>query len=450
MADALAARDKAQRQAEEKLRQLNATLEDRVIERTNELTNANQLLKQEITERERAQAELMHAQKIEAIGQLTSGIAHDFNNLLTAILGSLTIARRRAQDEKTAKALDTALRAGRRGAKLVRDLLAFSRRQRLDLQSIQVNEVLAGTEELLERTLGSMVRVEMSQEKALWRAMTDPGQLELAVLNLAINARDAMPLGGRLVIETRNISAAAVDKSLDLAPGDYVLVAVADTGIGMSPEVLARACEPFFTTKEPGKGSGLGLAQVYGVARQSGGCMRLRSAVGKGTRVELYLPRSFEQAETAEDAADQNKPAVFGSKTRVLIVDDHEDVREVIVAYLETLGYDVVQASSGRTALDFLDENSRAVDLLIADYAMPEMSGLELVRAVRAQNPTLPVVIVTGYAETGDFDDRRLDAVLLKKPFRMNELGATIEAALARRNEADAMKVVPLRIRKRS
>ena len=299
MADALAARDQAQRQAEEKLRQLNATLEERVIERTNELTKANQLLKQEITERERAQAELMHAQKIEAIGQLTSGIAHDFNNLLTAILGSLTIARRRAEDEKSAKALDTAMRAGRRGAKLVRDLLAFSRRQRLDLQSIQVNEVLTGTEELLERTLGSMVRIEMNSAKAPWKAMTDPGQLELAVLNLAINARDAMPAGGILTISTANIPAGDPRLPEDVS-GDCVMVAVGDTGTGMSEEVRAKVFEPFFTTKSVGKGSGLGLSMVYGLVKQCHGAIAIDSKVGRGTTVSMFFPRAARRFHRAD------------------------------------------------------------------------------------------------------------------------------------------------------
>jgi PAS domain S-box-containing protein len=440
----------AKKHSERVLRDLNENLEKRVAERTRELAALNERLMTEVAEREHTEAALLQAQKMEAVGQLASGLAHDFNNLLAAILGNLELMEMRIKDERMLKLLQAAVRSARRGATLNEQLLAFSRKQHLAPRPVAIEELVKGIDELLRRTLGGTVEVAIAITADLWPALVDPHQLELVLLNLAINARDAMPLGGRLVIETRNIAAAAVDRSLDLAPGDYVLVAVADTGIGMSPEVLARACEPFFTTKEPGKGSGLGLAQVYGVARQSGGCMRLKSAVGKGTRVELYLPRSFEQAETAEDAADQNKPAAFGSKTRVLIVDDHEDVREVIVAYLEALGCDVVQASSGRTALDFLSENSRAVNLLIADYAMPEMSGLELLRAVRAQNPTLPVIIVTGYAETGDFDDHRLDAVLLKKPFRMNELGATIEMALARRNEADATKVVPLRARKRS
>jgi len=318
------------------------------------------------------------------------------------------------------------------------------------LGPVALDDLVRGIDDLLRRTLGGTVDVVVTTAPDLWPALVDPHQLELVLLNLAINARDAMPLGGRLTIDTRNIPAAQLDKSVDLAAGDYVRISVTDTGIGMPPKVLSRACEPFFTTKEPGKGSGLGLAQVYGVARQSGGSLRLKSAVGQGTAIELYLPRSLDEVEPAEEPANRRNPAGVGNKTRVLVVDDHEDVREVIVAYLETLGYDVVQSSSGRTALDFLRGHAAAIDLLIADYAMPEMSGLELVRAVRAKNPTLPVVIVTGYAETADFDDRQLDAELLKKPFRMNELAATVESALARSTTAGSANVVPLRPTKRS
>jgi CheY-like chemotaxis protein len=249
---------------------------------------------------------------------------------------------------------------------------------------------------------------------------------------LAINASDAMPLGGRLMIESRNVKAHDVDGSLDLTPGDYVLLSVSDTGVGMSPEVMERACEPFFTTKEPGRGSGLGLAQVYGVARQSGGGMRLQSTVGQGTTIELYLPRSLENVHYADEPHGHARLAVTGRSARVLVVDDHEDVRDVIVAYLETLGYDVVQAASGPAALEILRVDRGAIHLMIVDYAMPEMSGVELMRAVRSRRPHLPVVIVTGYAETTEFDDRRVDAVLLKKPFRMNDLAATVERALGR------------------
>jgi PAS domain S-box-containing protein len=438
------------KRSEKTLQDLNDNLERRVAERTQELAAVNERLMTEVAERERTEAALLQAQKMEAVGQLASGLAHDFNNLLAAILGNLELMEMRLKDERVLKLLQAAVRSARRGAALNEQLLAFSRKQHLAPRPVAIDELVKGIDDLLRRTLGGKVDVAISIGPDVWPALVDPHQLELVLLNLAINARDAMPLGGRLVIETRNIAARDVAKSVDLVPGDYVLVSVADTGIGMSEEVLARACEPFFTTKEPGKGSGLGLAQVYGVARQSGGAMRLRSAVGTGTTVELYLPRSFEAVAPVEEAVDQSSPAVLGNNTRVLVVDDHEDVREVIVAYLETLGYEVVQASSGRTALDFLRGDGSAVDLLIADYAMPEMSGLELVRAVRAKSPTLPVVIVTGYAETGDFDDRRFDAVLLKKPFRMNELGAIVETALARNAGARGANVVPLRSAKRS
>jgi PAS domain S-box-containing protein len=439
-----------QKRSERLLRDLNENLEKRVAERTRELADLNERLMTEVAERERTEAALLQAQKMEAVGQLASGLAHDFNNLLAAILGNLELMEMRLKDERILKLLQAAVRSARRGAALNEQLLAFSRKQHLAPRPVALNELVKGIDDLLRRTLGGTVEVVIATAADLWPALVDPHQIELVLLNLAINARDAMPLGGRLIIETRNIAAVQLDKSVDLAPGDYVRISVADTGIGMSAEVLARACEPFFTTKEPGKGSGLGLAQVYGLARQSGGCLRLKSAVGTGTTIELYLPRSLDEVEPAEEPADRTDPAVAGNKTRVLVVDDHEDVREVIVAYLETLGYDVVQASSGRAALDFLRGHADAVDLLIADYAMPEMSGLELVRAVRAESPSLPVVVVTGYAETGDFDDRRFDAVLLKKPFRMNELAATVETALARNTVTATANVVPLRTAKRS
>jgi signal transduction histidine kinase/CheY-like chemotaxis protein len=430
MADGLAARDRAQRQAEEKLRQLNATLEERVIERTNELTNANQLLKQEITQRERAQAELMHAQKIEAIGQLTSGIAHDFNNLLTAILGSLTIARRRAQDEKSAKALDTAMRAGRRGAKLVRDLLAFSRRQRLDLQSIQVNEVLTGTEELLERTLGSMVRVEMNRDEALWPAMTDPGQLELAVLNLAINARDAMPAGGTLTISTCNVPAGNPRLPEDVS-GDCVMVSVADTGTGMSEEVRAKVFEPFFTTKSVGKGSGLGLSMVYGLVKQCRGAIAIDSRVGHGTTVSLFFPRAHCQfiSEPESAAADGMpvRPAQPGAK--LLIVDDDSDVREFAATALRDAGYDVFEAKDAASGLELLAAH-REIAVLITDYAMPLMTGADLFRRAKTIRPDLAALLITGFANLPREDQAISGMRLLRKPFDVPDMLRAVNQCL--------------------
>ena len=388
---------------------------------------------------------------MEAVGQLASGLAHDFNNLLAAILGNLELMEMRLKDERLLKLLQAAVRSARRGAALNEQMLAFSRKQHLTPRPVAINELVSGIDDLLRRTLGGTVDVAIATAP---RAVAGAGRPAPARTGAAQPGdqrarRDAArrPPGDRDPKHHRR-GARQVDRSR---------VRRLCVGIGRRyrhRHVAARswreACEPFFTTKEPGKGSGLGLAQVYGMARQSGGSLRLKSAVGEGTTVELYLPRSLEAVELSAEAADRSNPAVLGNNTRVLVVDDHEDVREVIVAYLETLGYDVMQASSGHTALDFLRENSKVVDLLIADYAMPEMSGLELLRAVRDHIPTLPVVIVTGYAETGDFDDRRLDAVLLKKPFRMNELAATVETALARDAGERTAKIVPLRPRKRS
>ena len=387
-------------------------------------------MKQEITERERAQAELVHAQKIEAIGQLTSGIAHDFNNLLTAILGSLTIARRRAEDEKSAKALDTAMRAGRRGAKLVRDLLAFSRRQRLDLQSIQVNEVLTGTEELLERTLGSMVRVEMSPEKAPWKAMTDPGQLELAVLNLAINARDAMPAGGILTISTANIPA-----------GDPRL-----------PEDVSRRLrhgggERHRHRHERG-GSRQGVRAVlhHQVGRQ-GQRPRAQHGLWPGQavpwrhrdqqhgrprhhRVDVFPagPRGLHRA-TEISAADGMpiSPALPGAK--LLIVDDDSDVREFAATALRDAGYEVYEAKDAATGLELL-EAQPDIALLITDYAMPLMTGADLFRRAKTIRPNLAALLVTGFANLPR-EDQSIGAMrLLRKPFDLPEMLLAVNQCL--------------------
>jgi signal transduction histidine kinase/ActR/RegA family two-component response regulator len=430
MADALAARDQAQRKAEEELRALNVTLEDRVVQRTKELANANLLLKDEITERERAQAELMHAQKIEAIGQLTSGIAHDFNNLLTAILGNLNVARRRAQDERTVKALDTAIRAGRRGAKLVGDLLAFSRRQRLELQPIEVNDMLAGARELLERTLGSMVQVEIQSRPDSWKAIADPGQLELAVLNLAINARDAMPTGGILTISSENVGAGDPRLPEHLS-GEYVMVAVSDTGTGMSDEVRAKVFEPFFTTKAIGKGSGLGLSMVHGFVNQCSGAMSIDSAVGRGTTVAMFFPRADEDSiariEGSDIAARSLVPVRVGAK--LLVVDDDADVREFAVTALRDAGYVIREVKDGESALSVL-RSEPDVALLIADYAMPFMTGADLFRQARTIRPDLSGILVTGFANLPT-DDPVLNAMhIVRKPFDFADIVRAVNHCL--------------------
>jgi PAS domain S-box-containing protein len=437
-----------QKRAEAALRDLNENLEQRVAERTHELAEANNRLLTETAERERTEAALLQASKMEAVGQLVSGLAHDFNNLLAAILGNLELLEMRLPDDPLLKLVQAAARSARHGAKLNEQLLAFSRKQHLTPKPVDLNELVAGTQDLLRRALGGTVEVTTALAGDLWPAFVDPHQLELVILNLAINARDAMPLGGRVIIETRNVKAGERGRPVELAPGDYVRISVADTGTGMAPEVLARACEPFFTTKELGKGSGLGLAQVYGLAQQSGGGLRIASTLGKGTTVAVYLPRSLAQPCKVTELPDAIGHEGLARRARVLVVDDNEDVRDVLVAYLETLGYRTVQAASGRDALELLAEGGDDVDLLMADYAMPGMSGTELMRAARVERPGLPVVVITGYADATGLDGRLDDAILLQKPFRINELAGAIERAV-QRNSAPAKpaKIVALRSR---
>ena len=432
-----------QKRAEATLRDLNENLEQRVAERTRELADANNRLLTETAERERTEAELLQARKMEAVGQLVSGLAHDFNNLLAAVLGNLELLEMRLRDDNLLKLVQAAARSARHGAKLNEQLLAFSRKQHLTPKPVDLNELVVGTQDLLRRSLGGTVEVTTALADDLWPAFVDPHQLELVILNLAINARDAMPAGGRVLIETRNVKASERNKPAELSPGDYVLISVADNGTGMSPDVLARACEPFFTTKESGKGSGLGLAQVYGLAQQSGGGLRITSTAGQGTSVAVYLPRSL-----AEPLKSPERPPAAGHegltrRARVLVVDDNEDVRDVIVAYLDVLGYRALQAASGQDALELLEGGAGSVDLLMADYAMPGMSGTELARAVRGKWPELPVIVITGYADAAGLDGQFDETILLRKPFRINELGTAIERAV--QHSAAPAKVVPLR-----
>jgi CheY-like chemotaxis protein len=346
------------------------------------------------------------------------------------------------------KLAQAAARSARHGAKLNEQMLAFSRKQYLSPKPIDLNELVLGTQDLLRRSLGGNVEVTTALADGLWSALVDPHQLELVLLNLAINARDAMPAGGRVEIRTRNVNAGERNKPAELVPGDYVMISVTDSGTGMTPEVLARACEPFFTTKEPGKGSGLGLAQVYGLAQQSGGGMRIASVAGKGTTVAVYLPRSLAEPQRSTEARNAAGRAGLSRRARVLVVDDNEDVRDVMVAYLETLGYQSLQAASGRDALELLADAGDSVDVLLADYAMPGMSGADLARTVGANWPELPIVVITGYADTTGLGDQLADTVLLHKPFGINELGSAIETAVQRNSAAiRRAKVVPLRPR---
>lgn len=412
--------------ARAELRDLADTLEAKVEARTRELAAANDRLTAEIAERERAEARLVQAQKMEAIGQLTGGIAHDFNNLLTAVIGSLDLLLRRTDDEKIQRLASMALQAGERGATLTAQLLSFSRRQHLSPVPVEPNQVVASMADLLARSIGAAVTVELDLADDVWRAMVDPTQLEVVLLNLAINARDAMPSGGVVRIATRNLAAVPDALTAELNPGAYVSIEVADTGAGMTPAVLARAFEPFFTTKGQGKGTGLGLAQVYGFARQSGGTVRIVSAENEGTVITLYLPRT---TEVADPVAIERLAQATGSRQRILVVDDDNDVRGVAAQMIEEIGYQVVAAASGSEALTEFGRAS--FDLVLTDVVMPGMSGVDLARRIRAVAPAMPLLFASGYADVATFGDELAAETVLKKPYRIGEVAARIGDALS-------------------
>jgi PAS domain S-box-containing protein len=394
------------------------------------------------TEREGAEAlrqaeeALRQSQKMEAVGQLTGGIAHDFNNLLTGIVGSLELLRTRIAQGRMGQVdryIAAAQGAADRAAALTHRLLAFSRRQTLDPKPTQPNRLIQGMEELIRRTTGPAIDVETVLAVGLWPTLCDPHQLENAILNLAINARDAMPDGGRLTIETAN---AWVDeraaRERDMAPGQYVAVCVTDTGTGMPPDVVARAFDPFFTTKPIGQGTGLGLSMIYGFARQSGGHARIYSEVGQGTTMRLYLPRHRGEAveeETAEGRADLPRA---GAGETVLVVDDEPTVRMLVMEVLEELGYAAIEAADGASALKVLRSSAR-IDLLISDVGLPGgMNGRQVADAAREARPGLRVLFITGYAENAVIRNGHLDPGMhvLTKPFAMDALATRIKAII--------------------
>ena len=417
----------ASKQAEAALREVNETLEGRVAARTSDLSAALERLRAEVAERERAEEALRQAQKMEAVGQLTGGIAHDFNNLLTPILGGLEMISTRIDDVRLKRVAETALESARRGAKLTSQLLAFSRIQRLAMKPVEVNAVIANMRQILKHTIGASIEIRTELDPAAGRAICDENQLENALLNLAINARDAMEgRGGVLTISTMCTEEALA--SPDLEPGAYVCVTVADTGAGMAPDILARAIEPFFSTKPLGKGTGLGLAQVYGIAQQSGGTLRIESRQGEGTRVHILLPRApaaeASESEPADEAAARS-PEPQAPRARILVVDDDPDVRGFLEDVLDDLGHDVTACDSGPAALAEIDRN--CPDLLLLDFAMPGMNGAEVAREVRARCPTLPIVFVTGYAESEQLEAALgSDVNVLRKPFSVDELAAAV------------------------
>lgn len=432
------------RGAEARLRRLNETLEVRVQERTAELAATNRQLVGQIEEREKVESTLRQMQRLEAIGQLTSGVAHDFNNLLTVVLGNIGfIEESVGHDSKLKQRLSHMRLAAERGAKLTSQLLAFSRRQRLEPEPFDLNEALANMQDLLQSTLGGGIAINTKLGAGLWPALADPTQIELVVLNLVINARDAMQDRGSVTIETANAKMGLPEKPEEPPAGDYVMIAVTDTGSGMTKEVLAKAFEPFFTTKEIGKGSGLGLSQVLGFAQQSGGGMRIETRVGEGTSVKIYLPRADASISHALARA-AGHSATRRTTATIMVVDDDSTVRDVTASILELdLGYDVVRAGSGGAALDLLDRHPN-VDLILLDVAMPGMSGLEVARQAQLKYPTIPILFVTGYVDTsalGDVSDDRI----VKKPFIDDELVQKVSAALTRSSRRPDEKVVRLR-----
>ena len=383
------------------------------------------------TERRLLDEALRQGQKMEAIGQLTGGIAHDFNNLLMIIGGSLESLSRRVQlDERGQKLLDGARLGVARGARLNEQLLAFARRQDMREEAVCVTDLLPTFEMLLDRAIGEAVKVEVRRTHDLWFCRTDPHQLETAILNLAINARDAMNDRGALVLSTRNVEVSAQQAGPHGASaGRYVMVAVADTGPGMSPEVAARVFEPFFTTKELGKGTGLGLSQVYGFARQSGGFVELDSQLGQGTTVSIFLPRADPPPPRLPDAAVPPAPRVADG--RVLLVEDDSDVRGATRSMLEELGYSVVEAASAEAALKVLAAGPR-VDLVFTDVIMASgVTGIELARAIRTQQPQLPVLLTSGYtAQRLATNAVNGDLPLLRKPYTLSQLAEALGALM--------------------
>jgi signal transduction histidine kinase/CheY-like chemotaxis protein len=409
-----------------------------------QLRSLNEQLEQkvsaEVARRAEAEETLRQAQKMEAVGQLTGGIAHDFNNLLTVVTGNIGMAQRaldsaNVTDARTRRALTSAMKGAERAATLTQRLLAFSRRQPLAPKVVDIDKLILGVSDLLQRSLGELVKLEIVIAPGLWRVEADPNQLESALLNLAVNARDAMPQGGELVIETAN---ARLDENYsathaEVPPGQYVMIAVTDSGVGMSKAVLDRAFEPFYTTKEIGKGTGLGLSMIYGFIKQSGGHVKIYSEEGRGTTVKMYLPRLLREA-SEEDDSGSLTPGFESSPRQetILVVEDDDDVRAYTVDCLRELGYRVLEAHDGPSALRLLERQESPVDLLFTDVVMPEMTGRELADAARKDEPRLRVLYTSGYTRNAIVHAGRLDpgVDMIAKPFTFEALGQKVRDAL--------------------
>jgi signal transduction histidine kinase len=421
------------------LERFNAQLEQRVLERTAALRCFNEELEQRIEERTRereiALAQLFEAQKMDTIGRLTGGVAHDFNNLLMAVLGSLTLLEKRLpEDPQCRRLLQNAVQGAQRGAALTQRLLAFSRRQELRPESVDLAALVSGMEELLKRALGLGIELKCQFPSALPPVLADANQLELALLNIALNARDAMPNGGRLTIGAATETVSGTDNNL--RPGDYLRISIADTGIGMDEATLAKATDPFFTTKGPGKGTGLGLSMVHGLAAQSGGLLRIESLPDRGTTVELWLPRASTAAASVIRNSELANPPLAVQPCNVLVVDDDLLVLTGTAALIEDLGHTAFEAQSAAEALVKL-ASGLAIDIVITDHAMPNMTGLQLAQSIQEKHPGLPIILATGYADLPS-DPALSHVVKLAKPCSQHDIAAAIHAALSFKPSAQA------------
>lgn len=386
----------------------------------------------EVERRQALEANLRQSQKMDAIGQLTGGVAHDFNNLLTIIIGNLQMALKREHDPTRQRWLSNAMAGADRAAALTKRLLSFSRNQPLDPRPVDANRLIIGLSELLIRTLGEKVSIETVGSAGLWQIEVDTPELESSILNLAINARDAMPDGGKLTIETGNafLDERYCEAFEDLRPGQYVMISVTDTGRGMARDVVDKATEPFFTTKPAGQGTGLGLSQVYGFAKQSGGHLRIYSEPGEGTTVKMYLPRCVSSApELLPSTASQGVQE--GSGETILVVEDDADVRAYVVEALISVGYRVLEAVDAETALTVLDSNAQ-IQLMLTDVVMPGMNGRALADVVRQSHPGVKTLFMTGYSRNAIVHQGRLDpgVALIQKPFSQATLASRIRTIL--------------------
>ena len=413
------------KQGELRLQRVNDELEHRVEERTAQLRSAHDELLAQIAERERTESQLRQMQKMESIGQLTGGVAHDFNNLLTAVIGNLELlSKHLPADAKTARLIGGAMQAAQRGAALTQRLLAFARHQDLEPRAVDLADLVRGMSDLLRRSIGTVVEMKLELPDGLPAAHVDANQVELALLNLVVNSRDAMPDGGSLTIALELAETAAAP---DLAAGRYLRLSVSDTGAGMDADTLQRAVEPFFSTKEIGKGTGLGLSMIHGLAQQLHGALRLFSTPGCGTRAELWLPVASGSATAEIGPATLPAPVARSRRLKLLFVDDDFLISLSTVSLLEDLGHDVLKASTGADALKLLQGNA-AVDLMITDYAMPGMNGLQLAEEARKLRPGLPILLATGYADLATRASFELPR--LNKPYQQKELAEQIAILL--------------------